>query len=179
MPALHGGAPIPFTPFHFGPGLLVKACIPRSFWFSSFVAANVLIDVEVLVYIVRNDPPIHRHLHTYVGGAGIGILAGVLMFATMKLLRRCRINSDHFASGLTTTKSAMLGQSLIAGLVGGVSHILLDSLMHRDMRPWWPLSDENGLAGMVSVGSLHGGCALAGLFGLVLLLLLRDSGDSR
>lgn len=180
MTALHGGALIPFTPFHFGPGLLIKACVSRSFWLTSFVAANVLIDVEVLVYIVRDDPPIHRHLHTYAGGTGIGILAGALMFATMELLRRCRPNSDHITSGLTSThKSVLLGQSLIAGLIGGVSHIFLDSFMHRDMHPWRPFSDENGLVGMVSVGSLHGGCALAGLFGLVFLLLLRDAGGNR
>ena len=63
---------MPFTPFHFGPGLFVKAWGPRRFWLTSFVVANILIDVEVLYFLWRNDPPIHRYLHTYVGGIAMG-----------------------------------------------------------------------------------------------------------
>jgi len=55
---------MPFTPLHFGPGLLAKAVFPQFFWLASFLAANILIDIEVLVYLALDDPPLHRHLHT-------------------------------------------------------------------------------------------------------------------
>jgi len=51
---------MPFTPFHFGPGLLIKVCVPRWFWFTSFVLANVLIDCEVLYYMRVGEPPLRR-----------------------------------------------------------------------------------------------------------------------
>jgi hypothetical protein len=35
---------MPFTPFHFGPGALLKSIFPRSVSLSAFVASQVLID---------------------------------------------------------------------------------------------------------------------------------------
>lgn len=176
---MHGGRVIPFTPFHFGPGLLIKACVLRSFWLTSFIFANVLIDVEVLFYILSNDPPLHRHLHTYIGGTTVGIFSGLVMFGAVCLLQRFRPGFSYITHHVAALpKARLLIQSLIAGLIGGVSHIFLDSLMHRDMHPWWPFSNQNQLIGVVGVGSLHGGCALAGFFGLVLLLLLRHTRDN-
>ena len=58
---------MPFTPFHFGPGLALKGIIGRHMSFSAFVVANVAIDIEPLYYMLRNDPPLHRELHTAIG----------------------------------------------------------------------------------------------------------------
>jgi hypothetical protein len=173
-PQRGGGRAIPFTPFHFGPGLLAKACVPRYFWLTSFLLANVLIDVEVLFYLWRDDPPIHRHLHSYIGGTAMGTIAGVVMFVTIQTIRRAlaaqRRLSDRFARA---REFHLLIQSGVSGVIGGVSHVFLDSLMHRDMQPFWPFSDHNGLVGLVDVGALHIGCAVAGFFGLAFWLLLQ------
>ena len=59
-------------------------------------------------------------------------------------------------------------------MVGGVTHIFLDSLMHRDMHPFWPFVEGNALAGVIGGGALHLGLAVMGFFGLVLWLLLRE-----
>jgi membrane-bound metal-dependent hydrolase YbcI (DUF457 family) len=75
----------------------------------------------------------------------------------------------------STPRPRLLSQSLVAGVIGGVSHIFLDSFMHRDMNPLWPLIDGNVLAGTIGVGTLHIGLALSGFFGLVLWFLLRES----
>jgi membrane-bound metal-dependent hydrolase YbcI (DUF457 family) len=55
--------------------------------------------------------------------------------------------------------------SFLGAYVGTFSHVVLDALMHADMRPWWPLSDENGLLAALSPEWLHLGCALAALAG--------------
>ena len=149
--------------------------MPRYFWLTSFLVANVLIDVEVLFYLRRDDPPLHRHLHSYIGGIAMGIVAGVLMFGAIHIMRRVlparwRL-PDRFAG---TPKWHLLIQSLIAGVIGGVSHVFLDSLLHRDTHPFWPLSDGNTLVGMVDAGTLDIGCAVAGFFGLVFWMLLRS-----
>jgi hypothetical protein len=171
----HGGFPIPFTPFHFGPGLLVKACGPRRFWLTSFVVANVLIDVEVLYFLRRNDPPIHRYLHTYAGGIMAGLVAGLLMFAAVQAGCYLMPSRWRWIERLKSTrKRRLLIESLFAGVIGGLSHILLDSFMHHDMNPFWPFAEGNALAGSISVATLHTGLGLAGFFGVMLWLLLRD-----
>jgi membrane-bound metal-dependent hydrolase YbcI (DUF457 family) len=63
----------------------------------------------------------------------------------------------------------------IAGIVGGVSHVFLDSLMHRDMHPFWPIVEGNALAGLVGVGNLHILLAASGVLGGLVWLLMRDS----
>ena len=58
---------MPFTPFHFGPGAALYAMAPRQLSFLAFCAANVLIDVEPLYYMLTDQYPWHRFFHTYVG----------------------------------------------------------------------------------------------------------------
>lgn len=156
--------------------MLVKAFSPRQFWLSSYIAANILIDIEVLYYLSRNDPPIHRYLHTYVGGIAMGLVAGLLMFGVIQIL--CRVLPAHsrwVERVIQTPKRRLLWQSLVAGLIGGVTHILLDSFMHAEMNPFWPFVDGNTLTGMISMGALHIGLAAIGFFGLIFWLLLRES----
>lgn len=139
------------------------------------MAANVLIDLEVLYYLSRNEPPFHRYLHTYIGGLAMGLLAGLVMFGIVQVIRRVLPADSRWGERLAQTpKMKLLWQSLLAGIIGGVSHILLDSLMHEEMNPFWPLAQGNGLAGMISIPALHITLAAIGFFGLIFWLLLRE-----
>jgi membrane-bound metal-dependent hydrolase YbcI (DUF457 family) len=137
--------------------------------------ANVLIDIEVLYYLYRHDPPIHRYLHTYLGGTAMGVLAGLLMFCVVRIAVRVLPTGWRWVQKITsTTPRRQLSESLIAGVTGGVTHILLDSLMHRDMHPFWPIARGNTLAGLIGNGPLHIGLGLIGSLGVFLWLLQRD-----
>lgn len=139
------------------------------------MAANVLIDVEVLYYMSQNAPPLHRGLHTYLGGSAAGLLAGLLMWGVVLLVTRLFPASSRWKQRLSqTSKVRLLKQSLLAGLIGGLSHVFLDSLMHDDMYPLWPFATGNTLAGSISVATLHIGLGLLGLFSLILWLMLRE-----
>ncbi|MDB5340975.1 MAG: hypothetical protein JWN70_6594 [Planctomycetaceae bacterium] len=166
---------MPFTPFHFGPGFLVKGCAPRQFWLTSFVLANVLIDLEVLYYMHRGEPPLHRYLHTYVGGVAMSVVAALVMFLVARFVLARLPDDSTWLRGLRATPARrMWTQSLVAGLLGGVSHILLDSCMHYDMHPFWPFASGNALAGIVSVGALHVALAITGFFGIIIWLLFPE-----
>src|SRR5215471_21806895 len=71
---------MPFTPFHFGPGLAAKAALPSRVSFTAFVATQVIIDFETLYHLVRVQWPVHRQLHSLVGGSAVGlaVAAGVV-----------------------------------------------------------------------------------------------------
>ena len=80
----HGGIETPFTPFHFGLGLLLKAAMPRHFGFIAFAATQVVIDLETLYHLIRQEWPLHRVMHSYVGATTVGILVGLLTFAVFR-----------------------------------------------------------------------------------------------
>ena len=48
---------MPITPFHFGPGALIKAAVPDHFSWTVFALANVVIDLEpVSLFFLIGDP---------------------------------------------------------------------------------------------------------------------------
>ncbi len=150
---------MPFTPFHFGPGALVHSTAPKHMSFLAFCGANVLVDVEPLYYMLTHQHPIHRFFHTYVGAT----VAGLIVVALFALVRR-------FAMPLLQVfRLQGLGIRAVAlgAFAGTYSHVVLDSLMHADMRPFAPFSDANTLLGAIFLTTLHGFCLLAGLVGVV------------
>ena len=127
---------MPFTPFHFGPGLLAKSLAPGRFSWSAFAAAQVLIDCETLYYILRREYPLHRELHTFVGATSAGLAAAVLL-PGLRLLAPGPVTRlkefDPFLKSEVSTTGILAG-----GLIGGASHPFLDGLMHGDIRPFSP-----------------------------------------
>jgi len=59
----------------------------------------------------------------------------------------------------------------LGGLLGGLTHAFLDSIMHRDIQPLRPLSLANPLLGTVGWDLLHTGCIVAGIIGALGLIL--------
>lgn len=171
---------MPFTPFHFGPAILVKSFVQRRFWLTSFVLANVLVDLEVLYYLRINQRPFHRYLHTYVGGIVLGIMAGMLMVAGLRLVTKLTPADTQWKRLWTAARPGrQLIDSVGAGVFGGVSHIFLDSLLYSEMRPFWPFPEGNILVGLVSSSHLHIGLMASGMVGMAFLALMIDRNTGR
>jgi hypothetical protein len=160
---------MPFTPFHFGPGLVLKASAPRRFWLSAFVLVQVVIDVEVLVALRHGERPLHREMHTYLGGTLAGVVCGGAVYIAARAWRRWRGGVDAKLLPRGSLLHAIWG-----GVIGAVTHVWLDSLMHADMHPWRPFTDGNGMLGLIAVGPLHVLCAAAGFFGLLFWWMQGD-----
>lgn len=165
---------MPFTPLHFGPGLALKSVSGKWFSVTVFCFAQVLIDLEPAWFMLAGDDHIHRFLHTYLGATLAGIAAAAAKPA-------CELALRLWNSRLSPAQARWLGvpagipwsAALSGGLLGGWSHVLLDSLMHADMRPLAPWDGRNALLFAVHLDTLYLGCALAGAAGLALLLLQR------
>jgi membrane-bound metal-dependent hydrolase YbcI (DUF457 family) len=143
---------MPFTPFHFGPGALIHSAAPKHISFLAFCAANVLVDVEPLYFMLTHQWPIHRFFHTYVGATvAAGFVVGAFVLVR-KLTPRLSV------------RAVALG-----AIIGTYSHVLLDSLMHADMEPFAPFSNANPLLGAVFLNTLHGFCLVAGVVGGVVI----------
>lgn len=154
---------MPFTPFHAGPGLLIKGAAPRHVSLTAFLATQVVVDLEPLWFILRGEYPVHRALHTVWIGGGVGLAVGAALWA---LVRR----RSASLPALVRTEVAR-GPALLGGLAGGVSHPILDGLMHRDVRALAPLAQTTWVLDAAGVAALHLGCAVAGVLGALLWLV--------
>lgn len=156
---------MPFTPFHFGPGLLIKGIIPKRFSWTAFVSTQILIDCETLYNIVYHRYPLHRGLHSFLGATLAGAGTAAILSATVMVFRNAKVRKPWLKSELSTTAI------WIGGIAGGASHPLLDGIMHKDVRPFMPWSELNPLLGAIDPGILHLGCVAAGLVGAGLVLM--------
>ena len=163
---------MPFTPFHMGPALAIKAVAPRHFSVLMFGLAQVAMDIEPGLGLIFGWERLHGWTHTYAGAAVIGTV--VLAFGRPVAAAILRTwNSElrtHDVSWLVEQEGLPWRPAAIGAYIGTFSHVALDSLMHADMRPWAPLSDANALLAAVSLPLLHLACIAAGIGGLLLWL---------
>jgi membrane-bound metal-dependent hydrolase YbcI (DUF457 family) len=155
---------MPFTPLHFGYGALLHSAAPGRISFLAFCLANVVIDLEPLYYMVSGQYPIHRFFHTLPGA----LLAGAVVVAVHALIRRPAL-AGRLPDWLGW-KSLSARNVIYGALLGAVTHVFLDAIMHDDLRPWAPLSEANPLLRLVSIDALNLSCFVAAVGGAALLV---------
>ena len=165
---------MPFTPFHMGPGLLLKGLLQGSFSLVVFGWTQIIMDLQPLAVMVTGTGELHGFSHTYVGASLIAIVSGVSgKYFAEWLLRGLPAGPRR---GLTIAWWVALSSALI----GAYSHVVLDSIMHADMHPMYPFSQANSLLGLLSVTALHRLCIYSALTGgviyLAALYLIRRRG---
>jgi hypothetical protein len=161
---------MPFTPLHFGPGLIIKAVAPSQFSLTAYTLANVAVDLEPLYHIVRGDYPLHGPMHTLPLATLTGLLVGMGVHLLPKAFRaESKDVSKKFPDALRA--EFRLPECIIGGVLGGLSHSLIDSIIYTDFHPFAPFSIQNPLHGLITPNALSYGLLLTGVIGLVLLAI--------
>src|SRR6185295_5814086 len=163
---------MPVTPFHLGPAYLVKSLKPKYFSFRVFLLTQFIIDLEPLYFMLKDEYPLHRMLHTYLGAVLVSLVciwpgrSVCLFFSRLwnRIFKEWPIDLN------ISTSSAV-----VAAFFGGISHVILDSIMHPDIKPFWPFTDANGLLHAITLSQLHLFCLGTGLAGYVFYLLGKKS----
>jgi len=126
---------MPFTPLHLGPALAISLPLRRYIHVPTFIIANVIVDVEpLLVLVLGLNYPLHGYLHTFLAACLAGLL---LAFVTYFM---DRYFSNLWGKLLLTNGHYNLRSYVIAGISGSLIHVLLDSPLYSDIRPFYPLS---------------------------------------
>ena len=159
---------MPFTPFHMGPGLLMKGGVARMS-LGAFAAAQIAIDLEPGYRLVTDTYPIHGWTHSLAGASAVGVAAGLASLPALRSVNRL-LASGRGLAGLFPPPGARA--AALGGLLGGVSHVLLDMLVHPDVQPLWPFS-RRVLVGVMSDGAMSWACLAAGLAGAAIVVLRR------
>jgi hypothetical protein len=160
---------VPFTPFHLGPACAVKAVAGGAFSLTVFGFAQVAMDVEPLVHLLRGEGVVHGYSHTYLGAT----LVGVFVVLAGRPLCQWLLNgwrpdpADRFLTWLRGPGRISWPAAAGAAFLGTYSHVLLDSMIHADVRPFAPFGEGNPLQGLVSFGAMHLLCVGTGLLGLL------------
>lgn len=165
---------MPFTPLHMGPGLAIKVVGGRYFSLMVFGFSQVAMDIEPLVRILRGDPLLHGMTHTYLGATFIALLSiGIGRPVCQHLLRYWKPDPrSGFLNWLRGNGNIPWPAAISGAVLGAYSHVLLDSIMHADMRPFAPWSATNAMLRFLSIETLHDFCVVSGALGAILIVLV-------
>jgi len=148
---------VPFTPLHMGPGLIVKACMQGTFSLMVFGWSQILIDIQPLVVLLSGKGELHGLSHTYIGATIVAVVSALtgkyLGEIGLRILRMENYNPIGWRV------------AFFSAFIGGYSHVFIDGIMHSDMRPLAPFSQQSIFLGIVNIDTLHILCVLAAVIG--------------
>ncbi|MFZ3150881.1 MAG: hypothetical protein WA116_04270 [Anaerolineaceae bacterium] len=151
---------MPFTPLHLGPGMAVKAVGQGKFSLIVYGWAQVLVDIQPLVVILSGEGQLHGITHTFAGGAVLGAAAAL----SGKYLAESLLNLFRKKSRPPVQVSWPV--AWWSGLLGGLGHVLMDSLIYSDMNPFWPFVKGNPLCTLTD-SQMLAFCLYSGMVGLM------------
>ena len=157
---------MPYTPFHFGPGLLFGLLLLSYIDFPTFMLANVIVDIEpILVLYFDFRYPLHGFFHSFLGGTIVAFLLSVVMI-------RMRPVFSPLISFFRLEQEPTRKSIYLASLLGIYVHIFLDSFLYYDIRPFYPFTLNPMLNPRLSTSLLiYGFCVLSFIGGIITYLL--------
>ena len=132
---------MPLTPFHLGPTFAIGMIFQRQINMAAILLASTVIDVRTM-YCFLNNCHLHGPLHTYLGATVFAMAIIIVIYTSKNHLRKL---SDK----LKIKQSYSVKSIILGALVGAWSHVFLDSFMHYDITPFWPIL-ENPFLGVIS-----------------------------
>jgi len=164
---------MPFTPFHFGPSAFVSLPLKRYIDIPIFILANVAIDIEpLLVMTLDLAYPLHGFAHTFVGAAAVGVTIGIMAnFAKNHL--------EHIMRKiLRLVYQSSKKKYILSGILGSWFHVLLDTTLYTDIKPFYPFTDLNPFLGLIQDSLMYKICAYAfipAIAAYILIVILEAS----
>ncbi|OGT82006.1 MAG: hypothetical protein A3H91_01145 [Gammaproteobacteria bacterium RIFCSPLOWO2_02_FULL_61_13] len=167
---------MPVTPFHMGPGILIKAILQGFFSLIIFGWAQVWMDIQPLLAMLTGKGELHGFSHTYIGATLIAIfcaLTGKWIYKV--IMKMCGQNFTEYQKKLFAVSGNLTTSVCItSAFIGTFSHVLLDSIMHGDVEPFYPIIPTNHLHLLLSIEGLYGLCIYAGIAGGAIYFTIRS-----
>lgn len=160
---------MPFTPYHMGPGILVKSVLQGSFSLMVFGWAQIVMNIQPLFVLISGEGHLHGFSHTFVGATLLAVVAAL----TGKYLSEIGLK----VVGLSKQPNPITIKwwiVVVSAFIGTYSHIMLDAVMHIDMQPYFPINVSNPLLGVVSIPTLHKFCLYTGMLGALLYFFIQQ-----
>jgi len=166
---------MPYTPYHFGPGIFIGLVFIRFLDFPTFLIASVIIDIEpFLVLSLHLNYPVHGFFHSLLGGSIIALILAGIMILIRKYL-------TPLMSFFKLEQKVSYKKIIFASLFSIYIHILLDATMYWDIKPLFPLdfnpflrytSNPGDLARMICEFCFFGGLGV--YIVRVIVIVMKD-----
>jgi len=164
---------MPFTPYHLGPGLFFGLLLFRYLDFPAFLIANIVVDVEpFLVLAFGLQYPLHGFFHSLIGASLVALVLAVALPRTSSYY-------EPLLSKLRLSQRLSRGETFLASLLGVYSHVLMDSLLYSDIRPFFPLDANPFLRGQSIAGAVYSFCVASFVLGTTLYVSKRIADNLR
>lgn len=158
---------MPFTPFHFGPGLGFSLPFRKHLHAPTFILANVIVDLEpFLALFFGLRYPLHGYLHTFLLAIPMGLIFGCIMYLLERFLRPL-----YKMLLLEEDDSLGLRSFIFAGALGTGLHVLLDAPLYEDIKPLYPIA-ANPFYYPSLTPEIYSLCVWMGVFGIIYYLTL-------
>ena len=169
---------MPFTPFHMGAALIVKPALGRRFSVMIFGIAQVAMDVEPGIRMALGSDVLHGPTHTILGALVMAVVVMLIAPGVCNcLLAKWNKEVIYYKQpGLAHSGTVSKTAVITAAFFGTLSHVLLDSLMHHDIRPLSPFSQANPFIGLISHDGVYQACTVAGALGSVAWFAIKLAG---
>lgn len=123
---------MPLTPFHFGPSSWIGLLLFKKFDFPTLLIASVIIDIEPFFVLFFNMPyPLHGFLHTFLGSSILAILTAIACYLLKNPIQ-------EIMKLFKLSQNSSFKKILSTSFFGIYSHILLDSFLYEEMKPFYP-----------------------------------------
>jgi hypothetical protein len=166
---------MPFTPFHMGAAMLVKPGAGSRFSVVAFGLAQVIIDIEPGVGMLRGSDVLHGPSHTIIGALLIATLVALISPRIGAwIVGRWNREVRFHKLGWLAENAVMTRTAAIAGaFFGTLSHIALDAMMHDDVHPFAPFSDANPALHLISHEAIYQLCGAMAFVGTAAWVVLK------
>jgi membrane-bound metal-dependent hydrolase YbcI (DUF457 family) len=155
---------MPFTPYHFGPAVLIGILLFPFIDFATIVVASVILDLEPLAVIFFDLPmPLHAFFHTYLGATIVSIILSICIYPFRKSL-------NEIVSFFGLKQESSFRHILPASLIGTYSHVLLDSFLYAEMNPLFPALG-NPFVDFLAGGFVYNLCLVLGVIGFFVYMI--------
>ena len=167
--------------FIWAPALLAKAGVDRRLSIVSFGLAQVGMDIEPGIGMLRDAPVLHGWTHTIAGALAIAALVTAISpWFIRPVVARWNAEIRHYRLPWLSVDHRWQWSSVAAGAYfGTLSHVALDASIHADMHPLAPFATANPLLAVIEHDRVYSVCALAALIGSLFWLTRRWLGQRK
>jgi len=151
---------MPFTPFHWGPALLIVVIGRKYLDFIALMLGAVIADIEpILVILGVIDGPLRGFFHTFEGVTFLAVLITLFVGIT-KDYRNVLLDQVGFEQEFSWHKV------LAGSLIGAYSHVVLDAFIYEKFNALYFADINNFFYGYIPRLEMYLLCTIAGLLGL-------------
>lgn len=155
---------MPFTPLHLGPNSWIGILLLRVVDFPALLISGVIVDIEPIFILFFNlNYPFHGFFHSFLGSSILAVLTAVILY-----LFKGKIKKIMAIPKLVQDSSFL--KILLTSFFGVWLHVLLDSPLYRDIKPFYPLGN-NPFYGWFSLRQIYLFCGLSFLIGILFYLI--------